>query len=211
MGASRGIGATTIATYLLATYGAFGVVACALFGVGVGLAVERGQGWLLVKRASPMPPLAYIVAKVVTSMTFAAVVVVLLTAVGVAFGGVRIAPLTWLELSIALVLGTIRSARSAWRSDPSRGRTPRRRSSTSSTCRCRFCRACGFRSRRCRRRSPTSRRCCRPITWASSRSARSTPATVRRCSHIAGLALWTVAGAAAAAYGLKRDEGRTYG
>jgi ABC-2 type transport system permease protein len=107
MGSSRGIGGTTVATYLLASYGAFGVVGCALFGFGVSVAMERGQGWLLVKRASPMPPVAYIVAKMLTSLTFAAAVVVLLCAVGAAFGGVRLSPLTWIELLGVLVLGAI--------------------------------------------------------------------------------------------------------
>ena len=43
------------ATYMLATMGCFGVMAVSLFGFGVSLAIERGQGWLQVKRASPMP------------------------------------------------------------------------------------------------------------------------------------------------------------
>ncbi len=44
------------ARYLLASFGAFGVIGVALFGFGVSIAVERGQGWLLLKRASPMRP-----------------------------------------------------------------------------------------------------------------------------------------------------------
>ena len=106
-GGTRGFGATTVATYMLATYGAFGVVGCALFGFGVSVAVERGQGWLLLKRASPMPPAAYILAKIFTSMTFAAVVVLLLCVAGAAFGGVRLAPATWLLLLVSLVLGAV--------------------------------------------------------------------------------------------------------
>ena len=37
--------------YLLATYGAFGVIGPALFGFGVGLAIERENGWLELKRS----------------------------------------------------------------------------------------------------------------------------------------------------------------
>src|ERR1035441_8121549 len=40
------------AVYMLATMGCFGVMATSLFGFGVSLAIERGQGWLQVKRAS---------------------------------------------------------------------------------------------------------------------------------------------------------------
>jgi ABC-2 type transport system permease protein len=107
MFAHEKIGSVTQATYLLATYGTFGVIAASLFGFGVSLAVERGQGWLVLKRASPMPPFAYFFAKLVTCTAFAALVVVLLFAAGVAFGGVRLAPLTWLALGGALVLGAL--------------------------------------------------------------------------------------------------------
>ncbi len=101
------IGHVTQSTYLLATYGTFGVMAATLFGFGVSVAIERGQGWLLVKRASPMPPFAYFFAKIATSVAFAATVVVLLFALGAAFGGVRLAPHVWLELGGALVLGAL--------------------------------------------------------------------------------------------------------
>src|SRR5581483_11718632 len=47
--------------YMIATYGAFGVMGTSLFGTAAGLAAERGLGWLQVKRASPMPPAAYFV------------------------------------------------------------------------------------------------------------------------------------------------------
>lgn len=101
------IGSVSQATYLLATYGTFGVMAASLFGFGVSVAMERGQGWMLVKRASPMPPLAYFVAKLVTSAAFAAAIVVLLCALGAAFGGVRLAPVQWIALAATLVLGAL--------------------------------------------------------------------------------------------------------
>ena len=50
--ADRVTAAAVVATYLLATYATFGVIGAALFGFGVGVAVERGQGWMLLKRAS---------------------------------------------------------------------------------------------------------------------------------------------------------------
>ena len=53
----RSFGGGSMATYLLATYGAFGVIGAALFAFGVAVAVERGQGWMMLKRASPMPPM----------------------------------------------------------------------------------------------------------------------------------------------------------
>ena len=50
-GGGRPAGSITVATYMLATYGAFGVIGSGLFGFGVGVAVERGQGWMTLKRA----------------------------------------------------------------------------------------------------------------------------------------------------------------
>jgi ABC-2 type transport system permease protein len=95
------------ASYLLATYGTFGVIGPALFGFGVGTAIERQQGWLELKRVSPMPVSAYFVAKIAMSATFAAVVVVLLSAAAVGFGGVRVDLGTWLRLLAVLVAGTL--------------------------------------------------------------------------------------------------------
>src|SRR5580704_6466141 len=82
------VGGTTIATYLIPSYGTFGVMGASLFGTASGLAAERGLGWLQVKRASPMPPFAYFTAKVVLGMIFSTVVVLLLL-LGFTFGGVR--------------------------------------------------------------------------------------------------------------------------
>lgn len=97
----------SISTYLLATYGAFGVISPALFGCGVSLSLERGLGWLTLKRATPMPPLAYIVAKLVTSLVFASLVVALLFTLGATFGGVVLPRATWIALAATLVLGTL--------------------------------------------------------------------------------------------------------
>jgi len=94
-------------TYLIATYGAFGVMNAALFGLGVGLAVERGQGWLLFKRATPMPPLAPYVGKLVMCMLFGAIMVSALFTLGATAGSVRLPLATWLSLAGVQILGAI--------------------------------------------------------------------------------------------------------
>lgn len=104
-GGQRSAGQTTVATYMLATYGAFGVIGSALFGFGVGVAVERGQGWMTLKRATPMPPLAYFVAKLAMSSIFAMIIVFLLSVVGVLFGGVSLPAASWMRLLFTLILG----------------------------------------------------------------------------------------------------------
>lgn len=94
-------------TYLLASYGAFGVIGASLFGLGVSVAVERGQGWMALKRASPMPPGAYFGAKLAMSATFGVLIVLLLSALAVAFGGVRLPVTGWLHLGVVLVAGAV--------------------------------------------------------------------------------------------------------
>ena len=95
------------ATYLLATMACYGVMGVAMFSFGVGIAMERGQGWLQVKRASPMPLPAYFLAKIANALVFAAVISLVLLAVGEAFGGVRLAFWTAAKLIGILVAGSI--------------------------------------------------------------------------------------------------------
>lgn len=97
----------TMATYLIASYGAFGVIGASLFGFGVSIAVERGQGWLQVKRTTPMPPSAYFIAKLLMAMLFSAIIVLALFALGVGIGGVHLTASLALQLFTALVLGSI--------------------------------------------------------------------------------------------------------
>jgi len=94
-------------TYLIATYGAFGVMNAALFGLGVGLAVERGQGWLLFKRATPMPPLAPYLGKLVMCMLFGTIMVSALFTLGATAGGVRLPLATWLSLAGVQIAGAV--------------------------------------------------------------------------------------------------------
>jgi ABC-2 type transport system permease protein len=96
-----------LSTYLLATYGAFGVMNTALFAFGVGVAAERGQGWMLFKRATPMPPFAHFAGKLAMSLAFALTMVGLLFLLGATAGGVRLTGGTWLSLAAVLVAGAL--------------------------------------------------------------------------------------------------------
>jgi ABC-2 type transport system permease protein len=99
-----GVGMTT---YMLVTYGAFGVIGVALFGFGVSVAVERGQGWMRLKRVAPMPPLAYFVGKVVMSLAVATIIVLAMFTLGAIVGGVRLDPQQWVAAGLALVAGAL--------------------------------------------------------------------------------------------------------
>src|SRR5882672_10344980 len=97
----------TVSTYLLATYGTFGVMGASLFANGAGVAAERGLGWMQVKRASPMPPFANFLAKFFVSMIFSSIIELALLGLGIAFGGVHIGPGTAAKLVATLVVGSV--------------------------------------------------------------------------------------------------------
>nr|WP_255424364.1 ABC transporter permease [Acidipila sp. EB88] len=96
------------ARYLLASYSCFGAVGAALFGIGNGLAYERGHGWLELKRASPMPPMAYLVAKLASSLVFSLTICLLLVALGPLVSGRMLAsPGEIVDLLGVVAVGTI--------------------------------------------------------------------------------------------------------
>jgi len=103
----QSIGNTAVPAYLLGSYGPFGVMGASLFGTAAGLASDRGLGWLQVKRASPMPPFAYFAAKVVTSMIFSAIIVLVLFTLGITLGGVRMPFTDFAKLLGILVAGSL--------------------------------------------------------------------------------------------------------
>jgi len=103
----QSIGNVGTTTYLIPAYGTFGVMGAALFGTAAGLASDRGFGWLEVKKATPMPPFAYLFAKVVMSMIFSTADVLLLLTLGFAFGGVHLSAMVCLKLIVTLVVGSL--------------------------------------------------------------------------------------------------------
>jgi ABC-2 type transport system permease protein len=84
------IGSVSVAKYMLAGYAVFGMVGASLFGIGVGLSGELAAGWLELKRASPMPPLAYLLAKCCSAIAFGIIIVSILTVLGISIGHVSI-------------------------------------------------------------------------------------------------------------------------
>jgi ABC-2 type transport system permease protein len=97
----------TIARYLLAGYACFGAMGSSLFGIGAWLAGERGNGWLEMKRTSPMPATAYLLAKLCASITFAVGIAILLMILGTVLAGVHITALEALRLLAVVAAGVI--------------------------------------------------------------------------------------------------------
>jgi ABC-2 type transport system permease protein len=64
--------------YLFTAFTVMGIMGPALFGFGMGLALEREQGLIALKRALPMPKGAYLVAKMAMAVLFAMLVAAVL-------------------------------------------------------------------------------------------------------------------------------------
>ncbi len=96
-----------MARYLLGGYACFGVIGAALFGIGVGLAGERAAGWLEVKRASPMPPAAYLFAKCMGAISFGLIIVAALMALAITMGGVTLTVGEGLRMFGVSIVGSV--------------------------------------------------------------------------------------------------------
>lgn len=96
-----------IGKYMLGGYAVFGMVGAALFGIGVGLATEINAGWLELKRASPMPPIAYLLAKCITAMAFGLIIVSILCGLGIAFGHVHLSLPEYVQMLGITMVGAV--------------------------------------------------------------------------------------------------------
>lgn len=92
-------------TFLLATYGVFGLIGPSLFGFGVGFAAERDSGALLLKRTT-MPVAAYLLARVVAALLFGMVIVVGLFLLGALAAEVMLYRWQWFTLA-GVVLSSV--------------------------------------------------------------------------------------------------------
>ena len=93
-------------TFLLATYGVFGLIGPALFGFGVGFATERDSGALLLKQTTPMPVGAYLLARVGTALLFGMAIVLGLFLLGAYAAEVTLYRWQWFALA-GVVLSSV--------------------------------------------------------------------------------------------------------
>jgi ABC-2 type transport system permease protein len=109
--ASSAIGDTTpegipvgpILTASFATYGALGVI---VFTFGEAVASERGQGWLRLVRATPLPGWAFITGKLIAGIALIGVTTAVMGITGTALSS-GVAPDHWVRLGLTLVLGSL--------------------------------------------------------------------------------------------------------
>lgn len=96
-----------IATYLISGFMAFGVMGPGIFGFGVGLAMERDQGLLKLKRAQPLPAGAHLFAKMAMSTAFAALAAGSVAVAALATGNVIVGWDQLLILAAVMIVGSL--------------------------------------------------------------------------------------------------------
>jgi ABC-2 type transport system permease protein len=101
------LGGVLVAKYMLGGYAVFGSLGAAIFGIGIGVSLDINAGWLELKRASPMPPLAYVLAKCVMAMVFALIIVSALTVLGIGYGHVQLTVVEFAKIASLAAAGAI--------------------------------------------------------------------------------------------------------
>jgi len=97
----------SVGAYLLASFGAYAVGNVMVYGFGIGVANERGMKVDRLMRASPLPPLVFMLAKVLTALVFALIALVLLIGFGVVAGGIQQTPAVWATIITRLLAGSL--------------------------------------------------------------------------------------------------------
>lgn len=100
-------GSATVSQYMMATYGVFGIMAPALFGIGVSLAIDRERGFLTLKRVLPMPAGAYLFAKMAMAVLFGMIVALMVMMLAATLGGVDVRASQWAMLLVIYTIGTL--------------------------------------------------------------------------------------------------------
>jgi ABC-2 type transport system permease protein len=96
-----------VADYLFSGFSVFAVMGPALFGAGCALALERDAGFLKLKRALPAPGGAYLIAKMLMSMVFAALAMATMLAAAIFADTVSLSIGQLLIMTVVMIAGAV--------------------------------------------------------------------------------------------------------
>ena len=99
-------GDATISKIMFVNWSIFGIMGPGMFGFGMFVATERGQGLLTLKRALPMPPAAYLLSKIVMAILFSTIVMVTLVVAALALGHPGFTAGQYVAVSLITILGS---------------------------------------------------------------------------------------------------------
>ena len=107
----RSIGSTlpngiAMGPFVVAAFTAYGLLGVVLFTFGESLAHERGQGWLRLSRATPLPAGVFLVGKLVAGLAIALILVVIMAVAATMFGA-GIDAGTWASMAGLGILGAL--------------------------------------------------------------------------------------------------------
>jgi len=98
---------TSLGVYLLASFAAYSVGSVMVFGFGIGVATERALKVDVLMRATPLPPLVAILAKVLNAQVYALLSLVVLIVYGNVVGGIRQHSAVWITMIAWLLVGSV--------------------------------------------------------------------------------------------------------
>jgi ABC-2 type transport system permease protein len=93
--------------YALASVGTYCIISVMLYSFGVSTAFDRGQRVNVLMRAKPLPASIYLLAKVVTALLSALVILLILSGFAFVVGDVHLSAISWITLIASLVLGML--------------------------------------------------------------------------------------------------------
>jgi len=97
----------TFGAYFLASMSVYSVANVMIFSFGISVATERGMKTDLLMRATPLPPLVYLLSRCITAIVFAALTLAVLFPFAYIAGGVRLEAEQWFTLAYRVLLGSI--------------------------------------------------------------------------------------------------------
>ena len=103
----RALGGVDAGAYLLASFGAYAVGSMMVFNFGIGVASERAAKLDLLYRATPLPPLIDMAARLLTATAFGLLSLLVLFSFGTIVGGVRLDAVALLNIIGRLLLGAV--------------------------------------------------------------------------------------------------------
>lgn len=93
--------------FVMASMAAYTVGNVMVFSFGIGVAVERGQKQDILLRASPLPPVIYLLAKVMNALVFSLFAMIVLFVFAHFAASVNLAATAWINLAARLLLGSL--------------------------------------------------------------------------------------------------------
>jgi ABC-2 type transport system permease protein len=97
----------SVGAYVLASFAAYSVGSIMVFSFGIGVANERGMKIDLLMRATPLPPIIYMLGRVANALLFALASLIILIIYGIVVGGVRQDITVWINVVVRLLAGSL--------------------------------------------------------------------------------------------------------